>query len=85
MNNNKLLVSAATAAVLVLTLSGCKLGGAEKTPQHCVVGDRSTTDLRVDCYRNDNNQLLSKQNTGTPSDLYPKCQIGQPWPECKEK
>jgi hypothetical protein len=75
----------AATASFVLTFAVPNSCGAKGTPNHCQVETRTTTELTIVCYRDDNGKVFTREKTGTPSDLYPKCQVGQPWPKCKEK
>lgn len=72
------------AFVLSVPLIGaweCDL--VKSTPCTWKVESRTDT-ISIACYKTDGT-TTGGQDTGTPSNSYPGCQVGQPWPECKEK
>jgi hypothetical protein len=67
-----------TATVVLTTTAGLVLMGASECgttkEQSCKITARDVATITTKCGTHD-----------APGDLYPKCQVGQWWPSCKEK
>lgn len=68
----KRLILTAVAVLAVPLVSACPNSVA---PASCKIAARDTLTITTVC----------GDKHDAPSDLYPKCQVGTVWPECKEK
>lgn len=70
---------AALGLATTLALSVLPKGCSAEPEKSCTISARDSQSITLMC------DGVEDKREGIYSDLYPKCQVGQPWPSCKEK
>jgi hypothetical protein len=82
------MISVGASIGLVLSAVDACEDKTGRTPRtDCVsvtVSARDTTHITIAC-KDAEGGLIMEHQERHPSDLYPKCQVGEPWPGCKDK
>lgn len=73
---------AALAMAGLLALVGCRVPFGTETNETCSITARDTETITISCQ--DNHGKHTRDDVlHEPSDLYPVCQVGTFWPDCK--
>jgi hypothetical protein len=74
----------ALSVLFVLIGSGITGTGCKAKAETCTITWRDIHNATLSC-KDDKGARTRDETIDVPGDLYPKCQVGNIWPTCKEK